>query len=123
MKISDILSDNSTPKVHNNSSINEVIIEISQKRLGAVAVLSNDRLEGIITDGDLRRMLEKESSLDSLVAKDIMSVNPKTIDADSLAYDALEVMERNNISQMVVLSKSMYVGIIHIHDILKEGVL
>lgn len=123
LKISDILTDNSTPKVHKNSPINEVIIEISQKRLGAVAVLSNDKLEGIITDGDLRRMLEKESSLDSLVAKDIMSVNPKTIDIDSLAYDALEVMERNNISQMVVLSKSMYVGIVHIHDILKEGVL
>ena len=86
-------------------------------------MLKNNRLEGIITDGDLRRMLENERSFDSLSAKDIMSINPKTISIDSLAYDALQIMEKNNISQIVVLSQSMYVGIVHIHDILKEGML
>ena len=123
LKLSDILSDNSIPQVSKHAPINEVIIEISQKRLGAVAVLSNSILEGIITDGDLRRMLEKEHSFSSLSAKDIMSVNPKTISIDSLAYDALKIMERNNISQIIVLSKGIYVGIVHIHDILKEGIL
>ncbi|MEC9209048.1 MAG: KpsF/GutQ family sugar-phosphate isomerase [Bacteroidota bacterium] len=123
LKLADILSDDSNPKVDENATINEVIIEISQKRLGATAVIKNDKLEGIITDGDLRRMLEKGDSFSSLLAKNIMSSNPKIISVNSLAYDALQIMEENNISQIIVVDKNVYVGIVHIHEILKEGVL
>ena len=123
LKLADILSDNSNPKVDVNATINEVIIEISQKRLGATAVLKNEKLEGIITDGDLRRMLEKGIAFSNLSAKDIMSSNPKTIAVDSLAYDALQIMENNNISQIIVMNKDVYVGIVHIHELLKEGIL
>jgi arabinose-5-phosphate isomerase len=80
-------------------------------------------LEGIITDGDLRRMLENGDSHSSLLAKDIMSPNPKTIAVNSLAYDTLRIMEDNNISQIIVMDKDVYVGIVHIHEILKEGIL
>jgi arabinose-5-phosphate isomerase len=123
LKLADILSDESIPKVDKNATINEVIIEISQKRLGATAVINNNKLEGIITDGDLRRMLENGDSLSSLLAKDIMSSNPKTIAVNSLAYDALRIMEDNNIGQIIVVDKDVYVGIVHIHEILKEGIL
>lgn len=123
LKLADILSDNSNPKVDVNATINEVIIEISQKRLGATAVLKNDKLVGIITDGDLRRMLEKGTAFSNLSAKDIMSSNPKTIAVNSLAYDALQIMENNNISQIIVMDKNVYVGIVHIHELLKEGIL
>jgi arabinose-5-phosphate isomerase len=123
LKLADILSDNSNPKVDVNATINEVIIEISQKRLGATAVLKNEKLEGIITDGDLRRMLEKGTAFSNLSAKDIMSSNPKTIAVNGLAYDALQIMENNNISQIIVMDKNVYVGIVHIHELLKEGIL
>ena len=123
LKLADILSDNSNPKVDVNATINEVIIEISQKRLGATAVLKNEKLEGIITDGDLRRMLEKGIAFSNLSAKDIMSSNPKTIAVNGLAYDALQIMENNNISQIIVMDKNVYVGIVHIHELLKEGIL
>jgi arabinose-5-phosphate isomerase len=123
LKLADILSDDSNPKVDTSATINEVIIEISQKRLGATAVIKNDKVEGIITDGDLRRMLEKGDSFSSLSAKDIMSSNPKTIAVSSLAYDALQIMEGNNINQIIVVDKDVYVGIVHIHEILKEGIL
>jgi arabinose-5-phosphate isomerase len=123
LKLADILSDNSNPKVDVNATINEVIIEISQKRLGATAVLKNEKLEGIITDGDLRRMLEKGTAFSNLSAKDIMSSNPKTIAVNGLAYDALQIMENNNISQIIVTDNDVYVGIVHIHELLKEGIL
>lgn len=123
LKLADILSDNSNPKVDVNATINEVIIEISQKRLGATAVLKNEKLEGIITDGDLRRMLEKGTAFSNLSAKDIMSSNPKTIAVNGLAYDALQIMENNNISQIIVMDNDVYVGIVHIHELLKEGIL
>ena len=106
-----------------NADINEVIIEISQKRLGATAVIKNNKLLGIITDGDLRRMLQNKSSFSSLLAADIMSLNPKTITVDSLAYDALQIMEKNNINQIIVMDKDLYIGIVHMHEILKEGIL
>ena len=123
LKLADILSDNSNPKVDVNATINEVIIEISQKRLGATAVLKNEKLEGIITDGDLRRMLEKGTTFSNLSAKDIMSSNPKTIAVNGLAYDALQIMENNNISQIIVMDNDVYVGIVHMHELLKEGIL
>ena len=123
LRLADILSENSSPKVDKDATINEVILEISQKRLGATAVIKNDKLEGIITDGDLRRMLEKGDSFSLLSAKDIMSSNPRTMTVNSLAYDALRIMEDNNISQIIVVDNDVYVGIVHIHEILKEGIL
>ena len=123
LKVEDILSDDSSPKVDRNATINEVIIEISQKRLGATAVFRDDKIEGIITDGDLRRMLEKGDAFSVLLAKDIMSSNPKTVSVNNLAYDALQIMEDNKISQIIVKDKDMYIGIVHIHEILKEGIL
>jgi arabinose-5-phosphate isomerase len=123
LKLSDILAKDSNPAVVINATINEVIIEISKKRLGATAVLDNNKVKGIITDGDLRRMLEKGDEFTSLTAADIMCVSPKTIHIDTLAYDALELMEKNNISQLVVVNGEQYQGIVHIHDIIKEGVV
>ena len=123
LKLSDILNRDSIPSVNTDASINEVIIEISKKRCGATAVLKNNILKGIITDGDLRRMLEKGDSFSTLTATDIMCVSPKTIDINTLAYDALQLMEQNNISQMIVVDNSNYVGIVHIHEIIKEGVV
>ena len=123
LKLADILNENSNPSVNVYATINEVIIEISKKRLGATAVLENNILKGIITDGDLRRMLEKGDSFSTLTATDIMCVNPKTIDINTLAYDALQLMEQNNISQMIVVDNANYVGIVHIHEIIKEGVV
>ena len=123
LKLADILSENSHPKVDEDATINDVIIEISQKRLGATAVIRNNKLTGIITDGDLRRMLEKGDSFSALSAKDIMSSNPRIMTVNSLAYDALRIMEDNNISQIIVVDNDVYVGIVHIHEILKEGIL
>jgi len=125
LKISDILSAENNPTVRVEASINEVIIEISNKRLGATAVIDNDELKGIITDGDLRRMLENGASFTDLKANDIMNECPKTISNDTLVYDALQLMEASNISQLVVMDSysSKYVGIVHLHDILKEGVV
>ena len=123
LRLADILSDDGSPEVDEDASINDVIIEISQKRLGATAVIKNKELSGIITDGDLRRMLEQTESFSDLLAKDIMNVTPKIISIDSLAYDALQIMEINNISQIVVMKKGIYVGIVHIHEILKEGII
>ena len=123
LKISDILSAENNPTVRVEASINEVIIEISNKRLGATAVIDNDELKGIITDGDLRRMLEDGASFTDLKANDIMNEYPKTISNDTLVYDALQLMEASNISQLKVMDSSKYVGIVHLHDILKEGVV
>ena len=123
LKLADILSENSRPFVNEDAPIHEVIIEISNKRLGAVAVFDNNILKGIITDGDLRRMLEKGDSFSNLKANDIMCINPKTVDIKTLAYDALQLMEQNNISQMIVMENARYIGIVHIHEIIKEGVV
>ncbi len=123
LKLSDILSDTPPPRVDENATINEVILEISEKRLGATAVIKNSKLSGVITDGDLRRMLEKRGSFSSLLAKDIMSLDPKIVAIDSLAYDALQIMEKNNISQIIVMNKDEYAGVVHMHEILKEGIL
>jgi len=122
IKVQDLISDY-TPKVNPNASINEVIIEISQNRLGVTAVLNDKKLAGIITDGDLRRMLENEKDISSLCAKDIMSCDPKIIKPEDLAYNALKEMEQNNITQLIVIKSEKYLGVIHIHDIIKEGII
>ena len=122
IKVQDLIS-NYTPKVNPNASINEVIIEISQNRLGVTAVLNDKKLAGIITDGDIRRMLEDEKDISSLCAKDIMSRDPKITKPDDLAYNALKEMEQNNITQLIVIKSEKYLGVIHIHDIIKEGII
>ena len=122
IKVQDLISDY-TPKVNLNASINEVIIEISQNRLGVTAVLNDKKLAGIITDGDLRRMLEEEKDISSLCAKDIMSCDPKITKPEDLAYNALKEMEQNNITQLIVIKSEKYLGVIHIHDIIKEGII
>lgn len=122
LKVSDILSERA-PSVSPEANIKEVLIEISEKRLGATAIINGKKLIGIITDGDLRRMLEKENDMAKLQAKDIMSNNPKKINIDRLAYDALKQMEGSNVSQLIVMKDQCYVGIIHLHDIIKEGII
>ena len=122
IKVQDLISDY-TPKVNPNASINDVIIEISQNRLGVTAVLNDKKLAGIITDGDLRRMLENEKDISSLCAKDIMSCDPKITRPEDLAYNALKEMEQNNITQLIVIKSEKYLGVIHIHDIIKEGII
>ena len=123
LSVKDILNQNQKPVVKINSSIQEVIFEISNKRLGVTAVLENNEIKGIITDGDIRRMLEKTTDISLLTAKDIMTLNPKTIDVNSKVEEALNIMESYKITQLVVTSNNIYAGIIHLHDILKEGIV
>tara|TARA_B100001287_G_scaffold276755_1_gene289210 strand:+ start:3485 stop:4450 length:966 start_codon:yes stop_codon:yes gene_type:complete len=123
LTLNDIISSQHKPKVNEDDSVNNVIIEISKNRLGATAVFKDKKMTGIITDGDLRRMLEKNINLSKLKAYDIMSKNPITVSSDLLAYDSLLIMEDKNINQLIVLNNSSYVGIVHIHDILKHGVV
>ncbi|MBJ6368296.1 KpsF/GutQ family sugar-phosphate isomerase [Snuella sp. CAU 1569] len=123
LRVHDISSVNQKPKVTANTSIKEVIIEISEKMLGVTAVIENDKIIGIITDGDLRRMLSKVDNFASLTAKDIMSANPKRIAADAMAIDAMELMENNDISQLLVEENGLYAGVVHIHDLIKEGII
>ena len=111
------------PKVNESSSVQDVIIEISSKRLGATVVLDGNNISGLITDGDLRRMLEKGADINNLTASDIMTENPKCISKNALAAEALGIMEVNHISQLVIDDEGTYFGIIHLHDILKEGIL
>ena len=123
LKVGDLSTRNEKPQVNNTASIQDVIVEITEKRLGATVVIKDDNILGIITDGDIRRMLEKKFSFNDLVATDIMSANPIAIQANELAVSALKLMEEKNISQIVVVENNTYLGIVHIHDILKEGVL
>ena len=123
LRVRDLVENNTIPKVDLNTSIIDTIIEISAKRFGATAVLDNDTIVGIITDGDIRRMLTNTANFEKLIAKDIMNTNPKTISINAMAVDALEKMETNNISQLIVLDKENYVGMIHIHELLKEGII
>lgn len=124
LKVSDLIMQNEKPEVTENSSLHDVIIEITKKRLGATAVVDfNNHIKGIITDGDLRRMLEKNPDLKTLSAKNIMSANPKMITSDHLAIDALDLMRKNNISQLIVADNEVNMGIIHLHDLIREGII
>ncbi len=118
----DLAINNEVPKVDVHEKVANIIVEISSKRLGTTAVMEHDRLTGIITDGDLRRMLEKYTDFQHLSAGDIMTKNPKTIGKDELAINALTIMRENNITQLPIMDGDKYVGIIHLHDILKEGI-
>lgn len=123
LRVKDISSVNEKPEVSPDSNIKEVIVEISEKMLGATAVIENKKVVGVITDGDLRRMLTKVDDFSGLKAKDIMSKNPKLINEDAMAVDAMELMEDNGISQLLVESEGNYAGVVHIHDLIKEGIL
>jgi arabinose-5-phosphate isomerase len=122
LRISDMYTYNETPRVLLDQTLKEVIVEITKKRLGATAVVDNkETLRGIITDGDLRRMLEKNHVSEDLRAKDIMTSNPKTIEADELAINALDTMRKHEITQIIVVKEGEYLGMVHLHDLLKEG--
>ncbi len=124
LRVADLTKQNEKPEVKDSSTIREVIYEISSKRLGATAVLdSTDQLCGIITDGDIRRMLENHESFAGLKAKDILSPNPKTIDDNELAIEALEQMRTYDITQLVVTKDGKYTGMVHLHDLLREGLI
>ncbi len=124
LRVSDLYINNEKPKLSKGRSLKEVIVEISSKRLGATAVVNDDdKLLGIITDGDLRRMLEKNIPLDNIKAADIMTATAKTIGPDELAVDALDRMRKKSITQLVVVENGKYLGFIHLHDLIREGLI
>lgn len=124
LRVSDLYADNEKPKVLPAQSLKEVIVEMTAKRLGITAVVDSDNnLLGIITDGDLRRMLEKTVAIDKVKAGDIMTVNPQTIGPDELAVEALDLLRKKEISQLAVTENGKYLGIIHLHDLIREGLI
>ncbi|HPT15207.1 MAG TPA: KpsF/GutQ family sugar-phosphate isomerase [Bacteroidales bacterium] len=123
LRVSDVYIYNEKPEVKPDDDIKTVILEISSKRLGVAAVIDQGKIAGIITDGDLRRMLHTHDSFATLKACDVMSVNPKTIAQDAMVSDALDIMRANNITQLLVVNNGSYAGVIHLHDILKEGII
>lgn len=123
LRVEDISSVNSKPKVYTHTGIKDIIVEMTEKMLGVTAVVENDAIIGIITDGDLRRMLSKTDDFLALTAKDIMSKNPKRIQADAMALEAKEAMEIYGISQILVEDQGKYAGVVHLHDLIKEGII
>lgn len=123
LKVFDVSINHQNPLVRTHDSIKTVIMEISSKRLGATAVIENENLVGVITDGDLRRMLEKTASIDELCAIDIMNKSPKVIDGGELAVNAVKLMEQYSVTQLIVTDKGKYAGFIHLHDLLREGIV
>ncbi len=123
MRVSDLSSMNEKPQVDLETNVKQVIVEISEKMLGVTAVVEDGNIVGIITDGDLRRMLSKSDDFIHLTAKDIMSSNPKRIDDNAMAVDAKDLMESNEISQLLVEHEGKYAGVVHIHDLIKEGII
>jgi len=123
LKVADLYITNQVPKVQMTDSLQNVIYEISSKRLGATAVMDGESLVGIITDGDLRRMLEKNTDIQQFSAADIMGRNPRTIEPEMLVVKALSIMQKNNITQLLVKEGEKYLGVVHLHDILREGIL
>ncbi len=124
LRVSDLVNQQQQPAIQPGAPVKEVIMEITRNRLGAAAVINESRqIVGIITDGDLRRMLEKNDVITSLKASDIMSKSPRQITADSLAAEAFELMRKNNINQLLVTENDKYVGIVHIQDLIREGII
>lgn len=123
LRVSDLTSENEKPQVDPKADLKKVIVEITQKRLGVTAVVQDNTVVGIITDGDLRRMLTTAMNLENLKATDIMSRNPKTIANTAMAIDAMELMEKYSISQLIAEEQGVYCGIVHIHDLVREGIL
>lgn len=123
LRVSNLTQQNKKPQVTPDANIKDVIMEISKNMLGVTAVIQDSDIVGIITDGDLRRMMSKNDSFKGLTAKDIMSKNPKTIDNNAMAVAALEVMESSSITQIIAQENGVYSGIVHIHDLTKEGII
>ena len=123
LRVGDMLDTTHKPIVAPDSNIKTVIVEISEKRLGVTAVVDQEKVIGIITDGDIRRMLNKTDTISGLTAKDIMTVSPKTIKTTDMVSDALNILEDFSITQLVVVDNGEYKGVIHLHDILKEGIV
>ncbi len=123
LRVADLYPNNQMPAVRLNDDISTVIVEITSKRLGATAVLDQDKLCGIITDGDIRRMLHQYSEIKGLTARDVMSANPRTIESSALVSDALNIMRLNNITQLLVTEQGQFIGVVHLHDILREGII
>ncbi|RKO72891.1 KpsF/GutQ family sugar-phosphate isomerase [Sphingobacterium puteale] len=123
LKVRDLSDQNGKPSVQLNANVRDIIITITHFRLGAVAVLKDTQIQGIITDGDIRRMLERHTDLATISAADIMGKSPKVIDKNELAANALHIMRENNITQLLVADQGNYDGVIHIQDLLKEGII
>lgn len=119
----DLCKENLKPSVRTTTSVKEVILEISKNMLGASPVFEGSKIVGIITDGDIRRMLNSHENINSLIALDIMSKQPKTIPSNTLAVQALEHMQNNKISQILVVDDQKYVGVVHLHNLIKEGIV
>ena len=123
LRVGDIATQNQVPRVSEDTPVKDAIVEISEKMLGVTAVMDGDRIAGIITDGDIRRMLNRYDNIGELRARDIMTSNPKTIDSEVLAIKALELMQNNDISQLLATRDGRYQGVVHIHNLIKEGIL
>lgn len=123
LQVKDMLENSLKPTVTPDAPIKKVILEISEKRLGATAVVENEKVIGVITDGDIRRMLNDNDSFTHLTAKDIMTKNPKMIQSSTMVVEALNILEDFSITQLIVVDNDQYKGIIHLHDILKEGIV
>lgn len=124
LRVADLYEDNEKPTVLSGQSLKEVIVEMTKKRLGITAVVNKENdLLGIITDGDLRRMLEKNTAIDKIIADDIMTKNPQSIGPDEMAVNALDQLRKKGISQLAVSENGKYLGIIHLHDLIREGLI
>lgn len=123
LRVSTLTQENKKPQVSPKTNIKDVIMEISKNMLGVTAVIEGSDIVGIITDGDLRRMMSNNDSFAGLTAKDIMSKNPKTIDNNAMAVAAMELMESHGITQVIAQENGVYCGIVHIHDLTKEGII
>jgi len=124
LRVNELAETNEVPLVQIDTPVKNVIIEISKKRLGVTAVIEKDnKIIGIITDGDIRRMLEKNDDIHQLIAKDIMGENPIIIDGETMAINALDIMKKNDITQILVTKDDKYIGVVHFHDLIKEGII
>ena len=124
LRVSDLIADNPVPKVTPETPLPETVIEMTGKRLGATAVVNEDgSVYGVITDGDLRRMLQRKQPIQGVKAKDICSTNPKSIEPNELAVNALDQLRRNDITHLIVSVNNQYIGILHLHDLIKEGLI
>ena len=123
LRVSDIVVNNQKPQVDINSSVKQVIVEISEKMLGVTAVMDNGKVVGVVTDGDIRRMLSKYDNISELTAKDIMTSDPKSVEVNTLAIKALNILQEKNISQLLAFDNGSYAGVVHIHNLINEGIL
>jgi len=124
LRVDDLYPNNAKPQVYLDTPLKDTIVEMTSKRLGVTAIINRkNKLVGIITDGDLRRMLEEGGDINNFTAKDIMTADPIAIDAHAMAVDALQLMRSNNITQLIVLDQDIYVGVVHLHDLISEGLI